>query len=81
MKSAKQAICNYSFSNPEAPFSDVIRFHPVEFWQFVDQILLDPFDTAIKILAAEDATLDLMVARYVLLVLLNIYQVANLINP
>lgn len=70
VQSCKQAIRDYSFANPTAPFSDVILHHPIDFWNFVDQCiaLLEPFDIAIKVLAAEDATLDLMLARYILLV-------------
>ena len=70
IQSCKEAIRNFAYANPTAPFSDVILGHPINIWHFVDHIILvlDPFDTAIKILAAQDATLDMMVARYVLLV-------------
>lgn len=70
VQSSKEAINRYALSNPEAPFSDVLLQHPLEFWQFVNSMikLLTPFEKATLTLSAEDATLDSLIAAYLILV-------------
>ena len=69
IRDSKESIRNYLFANVEAPFSDVLLRHPIEFWQFIDTMidLFAPFEKMTLLISSEEATLDLLVASYHLL--------------